>query len=192
MKKLILFFILILFSNQSFSQNTKAYILSEGSGPNSSKLSSYTYSGNSFTLNIFSPGNLGLYPDGIIKHNSNLFILEQGGFGGQGKIYKLDSNGTVLSSQAFGTNPYSDAIANNKIYATNGPASKVTVLNMSNFSTIKEITVGAYPQEILGYQNKVYVCNTSLFGGAHDSSVSVINAITDSVIARNISRVHRI
>ncbi|MBS1492133.1 MAG: T9SS type A sorting domain-containing protein [Bacteroidetes bacterium] len=187
MKKILLliitFFILII--SNSNAQNTKAYILSEGGGaPGSGKLSTYTYNGNSFSLSITNPGNLGLYPDGIAKYNSTLFVCEQGGFGGQGKIYRMDSTGLVLNSQSFGTNPYSVAIANNKIYATNGPASKVTVLNISALSSIKEIPVGVYPQEILGYQNKIYVCNTSAFGGNRDSSVSVINAITDSVIAR--------
>jgi len=187
MKKTILllvsFFILQL--NYSLAQNTKAYILSEGGGtPGSAKLSTYTYSGNSFALNVTSNGNLGLYPDGLLKFNSNLFVLEQGGFGGQGKIHKMDSTGFIQSSQSFGTNPYSLTASNNKIYVTNGPASKVTVLNMSNFSVIKELTVGSYPQEILGYQNRVFVCNTSAFGGARDSSISVINSVTDSVIAK--------
>jgi len=180
---LISFFILTI--SNCYSQNTKAYILSEGNGaPGSGKLSSYTYSGNNFTLSITNPGNLGLYPDGIAKYNSNLFICEQGGFGGQGKIYRMDSTGVILNTQTFGTNPYALAVANNKIYAANGPASKVTVLNTSTLNIIKEIPVGVYPQEILGFQNKVFVCNTSVFGGAHDSSVSVINALTDSVVAR--------
>jgi YVTN family beta-propeller protein len=180
---LILFFILTI--SNSYSQNTKAFILSEGGGaPGSGKLSSYNYSGNSFSNSITTPGNLGLYPDGIAKYNSNLFVLEQGGFGGQGKIYRMDSTGLILNSQAFGTNPYSLAIANNKIYATNGPASKVTVLNITSLSTIKEISVGVYPQEILGFQNKVFVCNTSAFGGSNDSSVTIIDATTDSVVAR--------
>jgi len=187
MKKILLLIIsfFILAISNCYSQNTKAYILSEGGGaPGSGKLSAYTYSGNSFSASITSPGNLGLYPDGLAKYNSNLFVCEQGGFGGQGKIYRMDSTGTILNSQSFGTNPYSISIANNKVYATNGPASKVTVLNISTLSTIKEIAVGVYPQEILGYQNKVFVCNTSAFGGEQDSSVSVINALTDSIIAR--------
>ncbi|MBX7045271.1 MAG: T9SS type A sorting domain-containing protein [Ignavibacteria bacterium] len=187
MKKNILLFAFVLIANLNFSfaQNTKAYILSEGNGsPGSGKLSAYTYNGGAFSLSITSNGNLGLYPDGILKFNSSLFVLEQGGFGGQGKIYKMDSAGAIQNSQSFGANPYSLTASNNKIYVTNGPASKVTILNMSNFSVIKELTVGSYPQEILGYQNRVFVCNTSAFGGARDSSVSIINSQTDSVIGR--------
>lgn len=186
MKNLFLFLaVFILSANISFSQNTKAYILSEGNGsPGAGKLSAYTFNGNSFSQSIVSGGSLGQYPDGIVKYNSNIFITEQGGFGGAGKIYRMDSNGVILSSQSFGTNPYGVTAINNKIYATNGPASKVTVINPVTLGTIKEVTVGVYPQEILSYQNKVFVCNTSLFGGARDSSISIINAITDSVVAR--------
>ncbi len=190
MKKTLLSFALIVSAlflnfNITYSQNTKAYILSEGSfSPGAAKLSLYQYSGNSFSLNVFSPGNIGLYPDGLAKFQSNLYMLEQGNFGGAGKLYKLDSAGTVVNSKVFGTNPYSLTVINNKVYATNGPGSKVTVLDINTLNIIKEVNVGVYPQEILGFHNKVFVCNTSAFGGASDSSVSIINSATDSVVAR--------
>ena len=160
-----------------------AYILSEGGvNPGSSKLSFYSIPKDSFYINIFSPGNLGLFPSGLIFKNNNLFVTEQGNFGSAGKIYKLDTNGTTLLSQVIGTNPYSLTSANNKIYITNGPASNVSVVDMNSLSIIKNIGVGAYPQEILAIGNKVFVCNTSLYGGAQDSTVSVIDATTDNVV----------
>jgi YVTN family beta-propeller protein len=178
------FISIFLFTGQSFSQIRKAYILSEGGfSAGSSKLSLYNIPSNDFTQNIFSPGNIGLYPDGMIFHENHLYVLEQGGFGGEGKIYKLDSNGTVINSRSFGTNPYSLVIANGKIYTTNGPAGTVIVLNLNDFSTVKTVNVGVYPQEIIAHGNKVFVCNTSEFGGDSDSTVSVINTATDSVIA---------
>lgn len=186
MKKYFLLLLIFLFSfSYANSQFRKAYILSEGSfSASSSKLSLYNIPANTFTLSIFSPGTLGLYPDGLISHNGFLYLLEQGGYGGQGKIYKLDTNGTVQSSSSFGTNPYSLAIANNKIYTTNGIAGKVIVLNQANFSVIKEINSGVYPQEIIAFKNYVFVCNTSLYGGNQDSTVSVINTSNDSIIAK--------
>ncbi|HEX2787657.1 MAG TPA: T9SS type A sorting domain-containing protein [Ignavibacteria bacterium] len=173
-----------LFTDHSFAQIRKAYILSEGGfSAGSSRLSMYSIPDNNFTASVFSPGNLGLYSDGLVYHENFLYVLEQGSFGGQGKIYKLDTNGTVINSRTFGTNPYSLAISNGKIYTTNGSAHQVIVLDINNFNTVKTITVGAYPQEIIAYNNKVFVCNTSEFGGASDSTVSVINTLTDSVIA---------
>ena len=187
MKKLLLISLVLLslLSDITYGQSSKAYILSEGGfSAGSSKLSLYNFTSNTFTQSIFNPGNLGLYPDGLIFYNNYLYLIEQGNYGTQGKIYKLDTNGTVQTSVSFGTNPYSLAIANNKIYATNGPISKVVVLNLNGFGIAKEISVGVYPQEILSYNNTVFVCNTSLYGGSKDSTVSVINALTDSVVAR--------
>ncbi len=186
MKKAILLFILVLFCfSIAEAQYRKAYILSEGGfSAGSSKLSLYNITANTFTLSIFSPGSLGLFPDGLVYNNGFLYLLEQGSYGGQGKIYKLDSNGTVLSSFSFGTNPYSLAISNNKVYTTNGPSGKVIVLNLTNFSVVKEINSGVYPQEIIAFRNYVFACNTSIFGGNQDSTVSVINVFNDSLITK--------
>jgi YVTN family beta-propeller protein len=159
-----------------------AYILSEGTNPTNSKLSFYSVSKDSMYQSIYS-GTLAL-PDGLIKTGSTLYLSEQGpNFAGPGKVYKLDSNGTLLSSsQPFGSSPYQLTIANNKIYVTNGPASNVSVLDINSFAVIKTIPVGVYPQEILAVGNKVFVCNTSLFTGPYDSTISVIDAAIDSVV----------
>lgn len=186
MKKAILLFFLIIFNfSITEAQYRKAYILSEGGfSAGSSKLSLYNITANTFTLNIFSPGSLGLFPDGLVYYSGFLYLLEQGSYGGQGKIYKLDSNGAVLNSFSFGSNPYSLAITNNKVYTTNGPSGKVIVLNIPNFSVIKEINSGVYPQEILAFGNYVFACNVSVFGGNQDSTVSVINVLNDSLITK--------
>lgn len=185
MKQLITLFLLnILVISLNAQQLSKVYILSEGGfSAGTSALSLYNNQSNTFTQNIFSPGNLGLYPDGLVYYEGNLYLTEQGSFGGSGKIYKLDTLGTVISSATIESNPYSLAIANNKIYITIGPSSRVTVLNLSDFSFIKNITVGAYPQEILAYNNKVFVANTSVWGGDSDSTVSVIDPSVDLVVA---------
>ena len=161
-----------------------AYVLSEGGfNPGTSKLSFYNRTKDSFYVSIFNPGNLGLSPDGMILNNNNLYITEQGNFGAAGKIFKTDTNGTVITSADAGINPYSLAIANNKIYITNGPANNVTVLDKNSFSIITTIGTGVYPQEIISIGNKVFVCNTSVFNGATDSTVTVIDATSDQVVS---------
>jgi len=137
---------------------------------------------DTFYSNIFYPGNLGLFTSGIILHNNYLYVLEQGNYGAPGKIYQLDTTGKVLYSNIIGINPYSLTVINNKIYYTNGPTGNVGVLNLNDLSFIKNISVGAYPQEIISYDGKVFVCNTSIFGGAQDSTVSVIDAQRDAEI----------
>jgi YVTN family beta-propeller protein len=163
--------------------NEGAYILSEGTFgiSGSTALSFYDRNSGNFFENIFNPGELGIFPDGLIYDNSQLYISEQGNFGSAGKIYMTDSTGTVLMSSNVGTNPYSLAISNNKIYLTNGPANNVTVIDKNTFSPITTIPVGLYPQEILAVGSKVFVCNTSVFMGGTDSTVSVIDAATDFV-----------
>jgi YVTN family beta-propeller protein len=198
LKKLFIFFGLILTINITGCNNDEvinpvivgtedegAYVLNEGSfnGPGTAKLSFYNLSSNTFTENIFNPGQLGNTPDGLILNGNNLFIAEQGNTGAAGKIYKTDTNGTVILSNDIGTNPYSLTIANGKIYVTNGPAGNVSVADINTLTTIATVPVGVYPQEILAIGNKVFVCNTSIFMGATDSTVSVIDAAANQVIA---------
>jgi YVTN family beta-propeller protein len=170
-------------SNPPTITNSKKglYILCEGSGAGTSKLSYYDLD-SVFYVNIIKPGSLGLYPDGLITDGTNLFITEQGNYNAQGMIYKTDTGGTIINSQVVGLNPYSLCIRYNKIYITNGRANNVSVVDKDNLSTIKTINVGVNPQEILAAYNKVFVCNAGNFSSPHDSTVSVIDANLDSVI----------
>ena len=158
-----------------------AYILSEGTSPSNSRLSFYSATNDTFYQNIYN-GNLS-YPNGLELFNNDLYLVEQGAFGGPGRLSQLDSNGGVkFTSSAFGVNPYAIAIAGMKGYITNGPASKVSVMDLSNLTVIQDISVGVYPQEILFCNAKIFVCNTSAFGGNADSTISVIDPNTNMII----------
>lgn len=184
MKNTLLLILTIFTIRLCAQQPAKAFVLSEGGfQTGTSKLGLFNPADNSFSASIFSPGQLGPYPDGLLLYNNYLYIVEQGNYGASGKIYKLDTNGTVLNSAIVGTNPYSLAISNGKIYITNGATSKVSVLNLSDFSAVTEISVGVYPQEIVACKNKIFVANTSLYGGASDSTISVIDPLQDKVVA---------
>lgn len=160
-----------------------AYVLSEGSfTPGTSKLSFYNRTSEVFSVSIFNPGNLGITPDGLISDGSYLYITEQGS-GSAGKIYRTDTNGTVISTGNAGTSPYSLAAANEKIYVTNGPSNSVSVIDKSSLAVLRNISTGLYPQEIIAIGNSVFVCNTSVFGGGTDSTVTVIDAVSDLVTA---------
>ncbi len=164
-------------------QLNRVYVLSEGGfSAGTSQLSMLQIEDSLFTPSIFNPGNIGLYPDGLFFYKNNIYLTEQGNFGGSGKIYKLDSLGTIINSTEVGTNPYSLTIANQKVYITNGPISNVSVLNLDDFSYVKDIQVGVYPQEITSNNDYVFVANNSLWGGDSDSTVSVIDTRTDSVV----------
>ena len=184
MRKLSLLFLLLFFSTAAHSQQlSKVYVLSEGGfNAGSSKLSMFDTQTNNFSQNIFTPGNIGLYPDGLVYYQDYLYLLEQGNYGSSGKIYKLDTLGNVINSAAVGTNPYSLAISNGKVYVTNGSASNVSILSLNDFTFVKNVTVGVYPQEIISINNKVFVANNSLYGGNSDSTISVIDTDKDSVV----------
>ncbi|MCX6161019.1 MAG: hypothetical protein NTV87_06750 [Ignavibacteriae bacterium] len=159
------------------------YLLSEGSmAPGSAKLSYYNSTNDSLYQNIFRPGNFGLFPDGMIFYGADIYVTEQGNYNSTGRLYKLDTSGNVLNSVLVGINPYSLCVSNGKLYITNGPAGNVSVLNASTLGFIKNISAGVYPQEIIALNGRVFVCNTSIYGGNQDSTISVIDALKDSVI----------
>lgn len=181
--RIILLVLFALFSNLNAQTVNKVYILSEGSfSPGTAQLGLITTNPSGLTNSIFQPGSLGLYPDGLVYHNNYLYVTEQGSFGSAGRIMKLDTTGLLINSRTIGTNPYSLTISNEKIYITNGPASNVSVIKLDDFSDVKTIPVGIYPQEILSIGDYVFVANNSLYGGAVDSTVSVIDATIDSVV----------
>ncbi len=174
----------IIYPSLEVNTSKGAYVLCEGGfSIGTSMLSFYNKTSDSLYNNIFNPGSLGLLPDGMIINDNSLFIVEQGNFGSSGKLYKTDTNGIQLASVNVGTNPYSLTAAFGKIFITNGPANNVSVVDKNTFAVLGNIGVGVYPQEILAIGNNVFVCNTSEFGGATDSTVSVINAQSNTVIA---------
>ncbi|MBX7045274.1 MAG: YncE family protein [Ignavibacteria bacterium] len=177
--------IIVPFTPSNLPHKLGVYVLSEGMGAsNQSKLSYLSYKTGDFNLNITFPSVLGLYPDGIIESGSAIYITEQGSPGGQGKIYKLDTNGIIYSSNNFGLNPYSIAALNGKAYCSNGPDSSVSVIDLNSLAEIKRIKTGLNPREIISLNNKVYVANTKYTGGGVDSTISVINSLNDLQVAK--------
>jgi hypothetical protein len=165
-----------------------AYVLSEGTNPTNSRLSFYSVTNDTFYQSIYS-GSLA-YPNGLTFYGSDLLLVEQGpAFGGPGKLYQLDSNGGLkFSSNPFGSSPYSIALAGQRAYITNGPGSKVSVIELNGLTFVQDINVGVYPQEIIFSNGKIYVCNTSVFNGTADSTISIIdpnlNSVTGTLVLR--------
>lgn len=159
------------------------YILSEGGfSPGTSKLSYFDFESGQFSVNIFNPGSLGLFPDGIIFNDGFLYITEQGNFGAEGKAYKTDKNGTVITSSNAGVNPFAITLSNGRLYTSNGPSNTVTAISRDNLQILSTIPVRNYPQEILGIGIRVFVCNFGSFSTGDDSVVSVIDAGNNQVI----------
>jgi len=162
------------------------YVLSEGNGnPDQSALSFLSFATGDYNYNITFPSVLGLYPDGLIDYNgSALYVTERGTLNSSGKIYKMDTNGIIVSSNNIGVNPYSLVGVFGKAYVTNGPDSSVSVVDLNSLNEIKRIKVGLYPQEILSINNKVFVANTKINGGGTDSTISVIDVTRNEQILK--------
>src|SRR5690606_36422142 len=87
------------------------------------------------------------------------------------------------TSGDIGTNPYSIAEAFDMLFATNGPAGTISVIDKAALTQMYTFTVGSYPQEIISIGNRVFICNTSSFSGPEDSTVSVYDASVALVVA---------
>lgn len=159
------------------------YILSEGGfSPGTSKLSFYDFGDGTFYPDIFSPGDLGLFSDGIVKSDAFLYVTEQGNFGSPGRIHKLDTNGNVITTAPVGVNPFAVTETNGRLYVTNGPGNSVSVVSRDNLQLLGTVNVRNYPQELIGIGNRVFVCNAGSFSSGPDSAVSVIDAGNNQVI----------
>jgi len=163
----------------------RVYVLSEGGfSSGSAKLGMLNNHTGAYTENILPSGSPGLYPDGLIYSNGYIYLAEQGSFGGAGKVYKIDTTGMIVNFKVTGVNPYSLAVTDGKIFVTNGPAGNVTVLDENTMNVLETITVGVYPQEIIAHAGKVFIANTSLFGGAEDNTVSVIDPVSGTQVKK--------
>ena len=159
------------------------YVLCEGGFvPGTSKLAFYDFSNDTFYPDIYAPGTLGLFPDGIVLTGNYLYITEQGNFGSPGKIYKLDTNGTAIIASNLGVNPFNVIETNGRLYVTNGPSDIVSVVSRDNLQLLSTVNVRNYPQELTGIGNRVFVCNAGSFSTGPDSVVSVIDAGNNQVI----------
>ncbi|CAN5603642.1 hypothetical protein BH10BAC5_BH10BAC5_29100 [soil metagenome] len=158
-----------------------AYIVCEGTESASTGLAYYDFRTGSYSTNIFNPGTAAPFLGGILLSNSIVYLTSRGILG-DGAVYKLDSSGSVLNSASVSSSPSGIAVYNNKVYISTGFDSTVTVLNSVSLSFIKKIKAGLYPDEILGFNGKIFVCNSQTLGGAIDNRVSVIDVSADTLI----------
>lgn len=175
--------------NITGSNTGTVYVLYEGGqNPGSGDYSLIDLSIGTISNDVYKNSNSGQllnqYPDGVRLSDSALYLTAQGSFGNEGTIYKINARTNVLvSAHNAVINGYSIDISGTKGFVTSGPSGKVLVFDLATLIIIDTISVGVYPQEILAYNDKVYVGNQSVFGGAEDSTVSVIDANTNQVIA---------
>lgn len=168
------------------------YILSEGNFfANNAKLSyrdaeSGTVYGDYFAQqNPLLSSGLGDLANDMIIYGSKLYI-----------VVNVSSNVTVLNAtngtfvsripiQAGSTDrqPRYAAAKNGKLYVTSYDGT-VSVIDTTSLSVTNTINVGPNPEDMLIYNNKLFVANSGGFNTVPDSTVSVIDLSTNSEIAR--------
>lgn len=158
-----------------------AYIVCEGTFSTSPGLSFYDFRTGAFTQNVFHPGTPAPFANGLVINNSSLYMTSKG-ISGAGEVYKLDTLGNVISSSALNNSPAGIANVFDKLFVSTGPDSSVTVLNSSTLNVNKKIKAGYFPDEILNYGDRIFVCNSQTVGGLSDNRVTVIDAFADTVL----------
>lgn len=158
------------------------YIVNEGGfGKSNSSLSFFVPDSGKLYQDVFFAANgrvlgdiandLVLYKDKgyIVVNNSNKI-----------EVISTVTHGSLNTIPLPGNSPYKLALYNDeKAYVTNYYKGSVTVFNPTTYQVLKEIPVGQNPKGIAIHGNKIYVCNSGDF--SKDSTVSVINAVTDAV-----------
>ena len=166
------------------AQTAGVFVLNEGGfGKSNSTLSFYVPDSNKVYPDIFSSVNnrsLGdVGNDMVIYGNKGYIVVNNSN---KIEVIALDTYKSLGTMAVAGNSPCKLAIVNDsKGYITNLYKGTVTSFNPTTYSVINDgIQVGENPQGIATANGKVYVCNS---GYGSDSTVSVIDPGTDSVVA---------
>ena len=118
-------------------------------------------------------------PDGLALIGNNLYVCAQGNFGGTGTIYKIDATtNQKIASRDFGRNPYSIALGNNKLCATNIAGSFVSLMDLNLGAVNDSINVGPNPADIVYLNGNYFVAKASY---TYENSVAVVNESSGNI-----------
>lgn len=130
-----------------------------------------------FKANTYPPGN-GLYS--IYTDGDRSFLV----VAGTGEILMVNTASMEVQKRFVGLGaPHRMLkISENKFYVTDWQENGVWILNVKSGSLIKSVLTGLAPESLVSFGNLVFVTNS---GGAFaDSTVSVIHAVEDTLMAQ--------
>ena len=163
---------------------TGIYILNEGGfSKSNASLTLYVPDSQKVYSDVFYAANgrsIGDVANDMVLHNGKAFIVVNNSH--KIEVISTESHHSLGVLQVPGSSPNKIAIVNaTKGYITNLYKGTVTSFNPTTLADMNDsIRVGANPQGLLAVNGKVYVCNS---GYGSDSTVSVIDAATDAVVA---------
>ena len=156
--------------------NEGNYTASDGS------VSYFSIPNKKITQDVFTAVNhipLGSVVQSMALMNESIFIVVNN----SQKIEVVDrdyfkSKGTITG---FSGPRYFLPVAANKAYVSDWFANEIKIVNPDAMTITGSITTGAGPEQMLLLNSKVYV--TNIGGWGTDSTVTIINAVTDQVIS---------
>ncbi len=130
-----------------------------------------------YKSNTYVPGN-GLYSIYVDGDRSFLVV------GGTGEILMVNTSTMEVQKRfkGFGAPKKMIKITENKFYVTDWQEGGVWILNVNNGNLVKSISTGIAPENMVSLGNLVFVANSG--GPFVDSTVSVINAVADTLVAQ--------
>ena len=161
------------------------YILNEGNfgDPEGTRLSLYDIDGDTVYRDVYENANggmhLGSLGDDIRISADKIYILMSGSGGGL-QVINLSDHKAVQSSPFAGSNPHDLLIdaARNKAYLTRLSYGSLLVIDLTTLQPLDTISVGANPQGLFLFNDRLFVCNS---GYGNDRTVSIINVLSDAV-----------
>ena len=164
------------------------FILSEGSGPNTSKLGFYNLETNILTGDYFRQQNgsdLGSVANDMIQYGSKVYI-----------VVNESSNVTVVSAAnamllkridllngATKRFPRYALGYKSNVYVTSTDGT-VSVIDTASLNIVKTIPVGSNPEGLAIAGNYLYVANSGGYNAAPDSTVSVVDLSTQAEVKK--------
>lgn len=161
------------------------FISNEGNfGSGNGSISYYNYATDEVTNNIFSAVNgrsLGDVLQSVTIHNGLAYMV----LNGDNKIEVASAGNMTEKGVITGFNAprYLLGLSDTKAYVSewgSGMGTEIQVIDLTNLSITKSITVGMGPEKMILHNDKVYVANSGGWGNAN--TISVIDPSTDAVV----------
>lgn len=159
------------------------YIVNEGSfGSSDASISTFNVDSKTFIEDIFMQENqrpLGDVAQSMIMHNNKGYIVVN-----VSATVEVVNKSTFVSEgtiTGFASPRFILPVNNTKAYVSDWSADNIKIVNLSSLSITGSIPAGSGPEQMVISGTKLFVTNSG--GFSTDSTVTVIDMITDNVIA---------
>jgi hypothetical protein len=171
--------------NPNYQSGKGVYIINEGNfNAGNGSVTFFNKEKNKIFNNIFQSVNdrpLGDIPNSMTIHGSLGFISVNNS--GTIEIVRINDFVSVSTITGLSSPRYIEIIDNQKAYVTDLAEAGITIIDIDSYTVTGEIYTGKSTENILKYNNKVYVTNWSnYYVPAENNTIQVIDTETDQLI----------